>query len=63
MTFYSRRYVSYEGVEGSFVPSSRMTTAVTPLATRQKERYMEKIATTGWDLAKSVFQTHAIPED
>lgn len=36
---------------------------VMPIATKQEERSMEKIAAIGLDLAKSVFQVHAVAED
>lgn len=34
-----------------------------PIATKQKDRSMEKITTIGLDLAKSNFQVHGVAED
>ena len=49
-------------VERPFETASKVPNVVVLNATRRKDRSMDKITTVGLDLAKSVFQVHAISE-
>jgi hypothetical protein len=52
-----------DGVERPFETASKVPNVVVRNATKRRSRSMKKITTVGLDLAKSVFQMHAVDDN